>query len=754
MVFLLHPLTSCAPVPEGESWSPGPGLKTRWAADVDPNHPLPEYPRPQMVRDRWQSLNGMWELATFPDSAGEPSSYPLRILVPFPVESALSGVMGTVTPMDRVWYRRTFSLATAGDEGGVSATAPTRWLLHFGAVDWDAEVFLNGRSLGAHTGGYAPFTFDITDALVEAEDQELVVAVRDPTSEGTQPRGKQVLDPHGIWYTAVTGIWQTVWLEPVPGSYIASLRLDPELEAGTLTLSVDVRGSGGSPEGSAGAPEVEAVALDQGNEVARASGPAGEPFTLTIPDPHPWSPSDPFLYDLRVELTGGDVVESYFGMRSISVRPDGEGRVRLLLNGEPLFQYGPLDQGWWPDGLYTAPTDEALRFDVAKTKELGFNVIRKHVKVEPDRWYHHADREGILVWQDMPSGRFEGEVAQAQYARELEEVVNALHNHPSIVMWVPFNEGWGQHQTPEYVSWLQEHDPTRLVNGASGWTDEGVGAVMDVHRYPGPGAPSPELVANRAPVLGEFGGLGLPVPGHTWVDEENWGYRTYENLEELNRAYADLLFQLRPLIAEGLAAAVYTQTTDVEVEVNGIMTYDREMVKLSDVSVALHAGLYGSQPSFTEVVPTSRHVAQDWRYTMEEPAEGWPDPDFDDGGWSRGPGAFGGRRPPGLAVGTAWEASDLWLRRSFRLTPAQLASLTPGSTYLRAFHDEDAEIYLNGVLVASLEGQVNGYRLFLLTSEALELLAEGTNTLAVHVHNEEGGQFMDAGIVVWEGGGP
>jgi len=753
-LVLLH-TTGCSPSPGREDWTPGPGLKTRWSANVDASNPLSEYPRPQMERARWHSLNGMWDLAIVPDTAGWPETFSRRILVPFPVESALGGVMGTVTPTDRVWYRRNFRTSQLDEVSGDGAkTAPDgmaepapgpdalRWLLHFGAVDWDTEVFLNGRSLGTHRGGYDPFSFDITDALTREGEQELVVAVRDPTNEGRQPRGKQVLDPHGIWYTAVTGIWQTVWLEPVPPVHVSSLRMDPDPETGILTLTVEA-GTGRKP------PAVQAIVRDRGKEVVRGEGTAGQPLSLAIPTPHLWSPDDPFLYDLKLEVEGGDVVESYFGMRSISVGPDEEGRLRLLLNGEPLFQYGLLDQGWWPDGLYTAPTDEALRFDVARIREMGFNLIRKHVKVEPARWYHHADREGVLVWQDMPSGDFEGDQAQAQFAKELEAVVEALRNHPSIVMWVPFNEGWGQHDTEGYVKWLEEIDSTRLVNNASGWTDVGVGDVMDIHRYPGPGAPDPEFLAFRAPVLGEFGGLGLPLEGHTWVDEENWGYRSYESREALNRAYADLLFQLRPLISQGLSAAVYTQTTDVEVEVNGVMTYDREVVKLSESSLALHPALYDPQPELVEIVPTSRARPQRWKFATEEPPPDWFRGGFDDSGWPEGPGGFGARRPPGAGVGTVWETQDIWLRRSFRLPPGDLARLSPERTYLRVQHDEGAQIYLNGALAADLEGYVNGYRLYPIPPEALSTLVEGTNTLAVHVGQSQGGQFIDVGIATW-----
>jgi hypothetical protein len=756
---LILGLSGCSPPPEGQDWLPGPGLKTRWAAEVDPARPLPEHPRPQMVRPGWTSLNGMWDLAVGPDSDVPPERFQRRILVPFPVESALSGVAQAVSPRERVWYRRTFALPPE-HEG-------PRWLLHFGAVDWEAEVFLNGRALGVHRGGYDPFTFEITGALIPERWQELVVGVRDPTDAGGQPRGKQVLDPHGIWYTAVTGIWQTVWLEAVPRHYVRSLRMDPDLAAGTLTLTVEVDETtagvgfpGADPGAVTSGPGLEdrsrflAVVTAAGRETARGSGSAGLPLALSIPDPRPWSPESPFLYDLRVELEGGDVVESYFGMRSVGVGRDAGGHLRLLLNGEPLFQYGLLDQGWWPDGLYTAPTDDALRFDITSSRTLGFNLIRKHVKAEPARWYHHADREGILVWQDMPSAGTGTKEDQEQFAGELEALVGALRNHPSIIMWVPFNEGWGQHDTERYVARLKDLDPTRLVNNASGWTDRGVGDVLDIHRYPGPGAPDPSAAGGRVAVLGEFGGLGLPLPGHTWVEEENWGYRSFDTREDLNQAYADLIFQLRPLVGEGLSAAVYTQTTDVEIEVNGILTYDREVLKLSEASVDLHQALFGPPPTLREVVPTSRETGQIWRYTEAGPGRAWFEPDFDDTAWAQGLAGFGTSGTPGARVGTAWESPELWLRRSFHLSRDALSRIQDGRLFLRIHHDEDAEIYLNGVQVAVLQGYTAEYRLHSLDPEEVALLREGGNTLGVHVRQTTGGQFVDVGIVEWvEGGG-
>jgi hypothetical protein len=465
-----------------------------------------------------------------------------------------------------------------------------------------------------------------------------------------------------------------------------------------------------------------------------------------------WSPDDPFLYDLRVEVGEEDAVESYFGMRSIDLAPDGAGHQRLVLNGEPLFQYGTLDQGWWPDGLYAAPTDEALAFDVQKTKEMGFNLIRKHVKVEPARWYYHCDREGILVWQDMPSGDNEGEDARGQFAQELEGVVRLLGNHPSIVMWVPFNEGWGQHDTEEIVTWLEETDPTRLVNNASGWTDTGVGDVLDIHRYPGPGAPTTESVSPlrpRAAVLGEFGGLGLPLTGHTWVAEDNWGYRSFETPGALNHAYIDLLTQLHPLIGEGLAAAVYTQTTDVEVEVNGVMTYDRKVVKLGPEARQANRTLFEPPPSLLPLVPTSREAGQSWRYTTSDPGEGWQVPEFPDTGWAEGMAGFGTEGTPGAVVRTVWDTDGIWIRRAFDLDATAVDHLREARLFLRIHHDEDAQVYLNGEPVADLGGYTRGYRLVELDSAQLAHLRAGSNTLAIHVRQTGGGQYIDAGIVEW-----
>ncbi|HYT66279.1 MAG TPA: glycoside hydrolase family 2 TIM barrel-domain containing protein [Vicinamibacterales bacterium] len=701
---------------------PSTHLQTRWAAQVKPDHVLPEYPRPQMARPKWTNLNGPWGYAITAADAPRPASFDGRILVPFPVESQLSGAGAWVAPDQRLWYRRTFAAPARG--------TADRVLLNFGAVDWEAAVYMNGALAGEHRGGYDPFTIDITNRLRGDGDQELVVAVRDATDDGQQPRGKQVRRPRGIYYTAVTGIWQTVWLETVPAWHVSGLRIDPDLDRGVVSVSVGTEGR------AASGGRVSISVLDGARVIAQGEGPTA---AIAIPSPHAWSPTDPFLYGTRVRLDSGDEVESYFGMRSIAVKSDTSGARRMFLNGKPLFQFGLLDQGWWPDGLYTAPTDEALAFDIQKTKELGFNVIRKHVKVEPARWYYHADRLGMLVWQDMPSGNNKGADAEENFARELKAEIDNLRNHPSIVMWVPFNEGWGQHATEKYVSWLKAYDTTRLVDNTSGWTDAKVGDVVDLHSYPGPAMPP--LEPARAATLGEFGGLGLPTEGHTWLDRGNWGYRSFTSLADLNAAYRDLLAQLRLHIGDGLSSAIYTQTTDVEVEVNGVMTYDRAVTKLDADSIAANRRMYETPPRIVHLAPASDRQPQTWRYTTSQPAAAWFDPAFDDSAWQTGSAGFGALDTRFAKVGTEWKTADIWLRRSVDV-PAALTA-----PHLRIFHDDDAQVYLNGTLIAELPGANSGFAYVPLNDAARQALRPGKNTIAVHAHQTRGGQFIDAGIV-------
>jgi len=584
------------------AWQPAQGpLQTRWAKDVSPQNAHPEYPRPQFARKEWLNLNGVWAFEITTNDA-QPSVFPSEILVPYPVESALSGIMKHVSEHDRLWYRRTFEI-------------PRGWmgrriLLNFGAVDFETTVFVNRKNLGKHRGGYDGFNFDITDALAApGTENEIVVSVWDPTDSGTQPRGKQVRKPNGIWYTSTSGIWQTVWLEPVSAAHLTGVEIWPNIDKGEVVITPNTTAP-------LGRYTVEASVPDSSGKRSRASAPLGEKLVVPIKNARLWSPEQPYLYDLEITLKLGnrtlDRVQSYVGMRKISLGKDAKGFTRLMLNNQPYFQFGPLDQGFWPDGIYTAPTDEALRSDIEMTRKLGFNMTRKHVKVEPDRWYYWCDKLGLLVWQDMPSGDkyingnqpdiTKSAESAAEFEQELSALVEGRGTHPCIVMWVPYNEGWGQWDTARIVNLIKKQDPSRLVDNTSGWSDRGVGDVNDMHKYPGPGSPEPEQ--NRAIVLGEFGGLGLPVRGHTWQSEKNWGYRSFTDAEALTGAYEELISKLLPLIDEkGLSAAVYTQTTDVEVEVNGLMTYDREQVKMDPARVA--AANHGKRAVSKAAAPSS-----------------------------------------------------------------------------------------------------------------------------------------------------
>ncbi len=574
----------------GAQWKPaGDKIKTDWAAKVDPENVLPEYPRPNMERAEWQNLNGVWEYAILPKGQVEPAVFEGEILVPFAVESALSGVRKEVGEENELWYKRTF-------------TVPSSWkgkdiLLNFGAVDWKADVFVNDVLIGSHTGGFTPFSLNITPYLQGKGSQKLVVRVWDPTDKGYQPRGKQVTDPEGIWYTPVTGIWQTVWLEPVASSHITSIKAVPDIDTGVMGVTVGVHSA------SSGTDIVEVRLLDKGKVVASAKGVRGKELRLSVREPILWEPSNPYLYDMEVWLSRNgklmDKVKSYTAFRKISTKRDANGIMRMCLNNKILFQYGPLDQGWWPDGLYTAPTDEALLYDVVKTKEWGFNMIRKHVKVEPARWYYHCDREGMLVWQDMPSGdmgnqwaphtynggtdRERSQESVDNYYREWKEIMDLCISNPCVVVWVPFNEAWGQFDTEKAAEWTKSYDSSRLVNPASGGNFRACGDILDLHNYPGPAMYlfDPE----RVNVLGEYGGIGLAVENHLWWNKRNWGYVQFKNKDEVTSEYIKYARELKALAVRGFSAAVYTQTTDVEGEVNGLMTYDRKVIKINEVKV-------------------------------------------------------------------------------------------------------------------------------------------------------------------------
>jgi hypothetical protein len=697
---------------------------------VSPTNALPEYPRPQCVRPDWLNLNGVWKYAITPAKIPVVTNFEGNILVPFPVESALSGVMRTLDEKNTLWYQRDFSVP--------ESWRGKRVRLHFGAVDWQARVMINGHQIGQHRGGYDEFTFDITDRLNWTGGEKLTVAVFDPT-EGDQPRGKQSRKPEGIFYTPTSGIWQTVWLEPVPKMCIDDIQFTPDIEAQTLRLKV-------SANTLSSTLKIEAVALVDGREIGRITGPANSEVLLPVRSPHLWSPNDPFLYDLRLTLLDGDrvvdSVSSYFGMRKIALRKDVSGVTRMALNDQFVFQVGALDQGFWPDGIYTAPTDEALRFDIEFLKRAGFNLARKHVKVEPDRWYYWCDKLGLLVWQDMPSCNNTTPEGRTQFEVELQRMVEGRRNHPSITMWVLFNEGWGQYDTERLATWLKSLDTSRLVDNASGWTDKRVGDVTDIHSYPGPEGPPHD--PDRAAVVGEFGGLGLGLSGHMW-STNFWGYISMTNLAALNERGTKLLERLRILRDSfGYSGAVYTQTADVETECNGLLTYDRAVNKL-EANVTEAAIRSGRETQFQVLAPSALQARVTWKYTTDKPSDDWAQPPFNDSKWSEGVGGFGTEGTPGTVINTLWNTNDIWLRREFVLNKDDFSNAK-----IQLHHDEDAEIYLNGVLAVRAPSYITSYEEVTPEPEAIAALHSGSNFMAVHCHQTHGGQYIDAGLVVPE----
>lgn len=706
-------------------------LMTDWASQVDPNNTLPEYPRPQMVRSDWLNLNGSWQFQQGNINDPVPIGQTLSgdILVPYPVESAISGVM---QHYDRMWYKRYFDV-------------PTEWsgkkiILHFGAVDWEAEVYINGTSLGIHRGGFDEFSYDITPYL-DTGSQELIVRVFDDTGT-SRVIGKQSRNPGGIFYSQASGIWQTVWIEPVAETSINDMVITPDIDTNSLKLTVNI-------SGPASGITVNATAKDSGVVVGTATGNPGTQMTIKIPVPKLWSPDTPFLYGLDVSINSGsmtiDTVTSYFGMRKIQMGMV-DGVQKILLNNKFVFQMGTLDQGYWPDGIYTAPTDEALKWDLEQIKALGFNMVRKHAKVEPARWYYWTDKLGLLVWQDMPQNfntTFTSEF-KTQFEYELQRLVKTHYNYPSIIMWTLFNEGWGDYDVDRITNWVMGLDPTRLVNAHSGANLDAalyceVGHIKDNHFYPEPGC---DYSATRATVSGEYGGIWYRLAGHEWhpgtghddVTTSLNLMNTYENYIKSITSFRDL---------SDLSAAVYTQIIDVEEEENGLITYDRKVIKV-DVP-GLRALNQSTYKSLRMILSTSQKEGVDWKYTFTAPASDWYASGFNDSAWNTGMAGFGTSGTPGAIVRTTWNMGDIWMRKTFN--PGALTQQQIDNLIFLAHNDENVEIYINGVLAASAQGYTTNYRYLEMNQNGKNaIIPNGSNIIAIHCRQTVGGQYIDVGI--------
>ena len=693
-----------------------------------------------MVRQEWLNLNGVWEYQPGTSTGEEPpfgKSLAGTILVPYPVESALSGVM---EHHDRLWYRR-------------SLTVPAKWqgkriILHFGAVDYESEVFVNGQRVGLHRGGYDPFSYDITPYLKGGGKDELIVRVYDPTENGGQPRGKQCTKPHGIMYTPTTGIWQTVWLEPVAPSYIKELTMVPDIDRGLLHLTV-------AAENFESGSTVDITVKSEETIVTRLSAPTDKGIAIHIPSPRLWSPDDPFLYTLEVTLKHGnrivDTVASYFGMRKVHVG-DVNGQKKLLLNNQFVFQMGPLDQGFWPDGIYTPPTDEAMKNDILQMKAMGFNMVRKHIKVEPARWYYWTDKLGLLVWQDMPSAdSYPGRdfvpppVDKGEFESELRRMVETHKNTPSIALWTIFNEGQGQFDTGRLVNLVRSLDSSRPVNEASGGKIMGFGDLNDIHSYPEP-AVHPSN-GRQAMVCGEFGGIGYLIADHSW-EKAGRGYVEVDTPTDLLYLFAEFMDWVHRLRGQkNLSAAVYTQLTDVMTEVNGLMTYDR-VAKIPSEQLRQINTFHFSAPSYKDILPTSGTEGRVWKYVFDRPDGPWSGKDYDDSRWSQGAGPFGNS---GNHVGTRWRTPDLWLRRHF--SPGELTAEQLHNLVITGVYEGRVEIYINGVATypqrgTNRSGEIRYEHRPIRDSVRRAVLSNADNVIAVHCHGNGNLQCFDAGLSI------
>ena len=763
-----------------DTWEPVEiPLTTRWAKKVTPANAWQKYPRPQMKREAWQSLNGLWDYAVTDRSASEVESFDGKILVPYPIEASLSGVGRDVSPDEALWYRR--SIERARPTGG------GRVLLHFEASDWDTTVWVNGETVGHNRGGYDPFTLDITDALEADGTQEILARVWDPQTSVYKASGKQ---RPGDAYDLCSGIWQTVWLETVPDTSTERIEVVPDIDEDTVRVTVHTRGESEDVK-------VRLEAFDGGTRVGDATGRPGKPIVLHVPEAKLWSPDRPFLYDLTVQLERNgqaiDEVTSYFGMREVSLGDvlNGPGK-RILLNGKPIFQMGPLDQNWWPGGSLTPPSDEAMRFEAEYLKRIGCNMVRLHIKQNPRRWYYHCDKVGLLVWQDFVNGRGrkKPEDWKEQWLTEQRRMMETLQAHPSLVMWIVFNESWGQHDTERVTTWTMEQDPTRLVTAASGWTDvPGLAHIRDIHDYTRhPSIPLPKVEPERAVVLGEFGGFNSTVPQNNWVNaglgdlippgdpvfgrggfapggaryDYNWSGDYFRPTFSPGRAFAThyeaLIDDLRVLQAFGLQGGVYTQMTDMRNEQNGYLTFDREVSKAKPALFnRIHQRLYKGPPDIEPIVPSSHAEPQTWKYILEEPRDDWQNLDFNDQDWETGKGPFGNTSES--KPGTRWDSPRLYLRKKFTL------DRVPEHAALTVFYfaevgynrngrgvRDDAKFYVNGRLVdTSMSRQrqpQHRVEAIVLRPDDLAAMREGENVLAVMCNDRtpEKPQIIDVAL--------
>ena len=723
-------------------------IMTPWSETIDTLNVLGEYPRPQFVRADWMNLNGVWD---YKRSEGmglyrPGQKFTQRILVPFPIESALSGIMDSTFEdhTKALLYRRYFTIPETMSGKNI--------LLRFGAVDWQAEVYINGKLVGSHKGGYDPFYFDITSYLKASGPQEIQVQVFDPGSFGGQPHGKQQNRPGGIWYTTSSGIWQTVWLEPVTKTYIYDYKVTPDVDKSLVRVKVSAKGV---------LTNTQAVirVYDAGNLIATQVATVGTEVSIPISNAKLWSPESPFLYHLEFDLNNGEVLmdhaTSYFGMRKI-----GLGKINgtpcILLNDKPYFQFGLLDQGWWPDGLYTAPSDKAMLFDLIKTKELGMNMTRKHIKVEPDRWYYHCDTMGLLVWQDIPCAESGGTLGNItwqknNFYREMKNIINSLENHPSIISWIPYNEAWGQDSytdshTIKGVDEALSADTTRLINPASGFTNFELGDIVDRHYYPNPGIWQ-NLPKHRAAVCGEYGGITLVEDGHIWKGS-GIEYTSVSDGEELTTRFIEYANDVKSLQGNGLWAAVYTEITDVEEELNGLISYDRKIEKLNKSQIQRIKAVVKNSTTkmLIPIIPTAlNEVACEWKYTLNTYSN-WYKEGYDDASWSVGNAGFGQGNPPESSIRTPWSTPTIYLRKSFPV--GNLSGEEINALKFIVYYDEGCSIYINGVLATNTTGFIAKYKTLEINAAAKAAVKmNGDNLIAVKCSQTGGGQYIDVGLM-------